>query len=192
MSRDPQGAGATLAELLKSPHVTSPTRQVLEERLEARHEPRALQADEFSRLQAVARRLVPPDPALFVPGEPDLAGAVDHRLASGLGDGWRYDDTPPDLEALKELLDVLPVDFVNQPSEGQDAHLRRLQERLPHAFEDLLAELTEVYYSHPLVQVSLGVAPFADAPGWTRIGLDEREEWEPQVGGAAPSPERHG
>ena len=183
-------ARQTLAELLASLHVTPATRQVLEQRRHQSFVPKALTSQDFRRLQAVAQRLVPPDLSLFAPGEPDLAGAVDDRLASGLGDGWRYDDTPPDLEAMRELLGALPGSFVEQPGDEQDSALRILQGHFPHAFEDLLAELTEVYFSHPLVQVSLGVAPFADAPGWTQIGLDEREEREPPV--AALSGNQHG
>ncbi len=48
-------------------------------------------------------------------------------------------------------------------------------------FEELLAEVTEIYYAHPLAQEEIGYAGMADAPGWTRIGLDEREEREPQA-----------
>lgn len=46
-------------------------------------------------------------------------------------------------------------------------------------FEELLAEATEVYVAHPLAQEAIGYADMADAPGWTRIGLDERETREP-------------
>ena len=61
-------------------------------------------------------------------------------------------------------------------------------------FADWLAEASGLFYGHPLVQESIGYAGFADAgpgspggpadapagaPGWTRIGLDEREDREP-------------
>ncbi|MBW3634848.1 MAG: GMC family oxidoreductase [Armatimonadetes bacterium] len=49
----------------------------------------------------------------------------------------------------------------------------------PRFFEELLAEATEHYYAHPLAQEEIGYAGFADAPGWKRIGLDERENREP-------------
>ena len=45
-------------------------------------------------------------------------------------------------------------------------------------FEEMLSELTATYYAHPLAQQEIGYAGFADLPGWTRIGLDEREARE--------------
>jgi len=46
-------------------------------------------------------------------------------------------------------------------------------------FEELLAEVVETYYAHPLAQEEIGYAGMADAPGWRAIGLDEREERDP-------------
>lgn len=47
-------------------------------------------------------------------------------------------------------------------------------------FEELLTELVECYYSHPLAQDEIGFAGYADAHGWQRIGLDELESFEPR------------
>lgn len=47
--------------------------------------------------------------------------------------------------------------------------------------EELLAELTENYYAHPLAQEEIGYVGMADVPGWQRIGLNEREDREPTV-----------
>jgi gluconate 2-dehydrogenase gamma chain len=169
-----------LTALLASDQVTVPTRKVLNERLNTTFQRRFLSAEEYALLETVAARLVPSDPALF--SEPlDLAGCVDDRLSRGLSDGWRYADTPPDAEAVRHLLAALPRDFLKLSADQQDVCLHTLQRQFPRAFEDLLAELTETYFAHPLVQYSLGIAAFADAPGWTRLGLNEREAREPDL-----------
>ncbi|MBA2502481.1 MAG: GMC family oxidoreductase N-terminal domain-containing protein, partial [Pyrinomonadaceae bacterium] len=49
-------------------------------------------------------------------------------------------------------------------------------------FEELLAEVTEIYYSHPLAQEEIGYVGMADARGWQNINLDNLETWEPRAG----------
>ncbi|MEW6420285.1 MAG: gluconate 2-dehydrogenase subunit 3 family protein [Deinococcota bacterium] len=169
-------AQEVLAALLAGEHVTPATSQVLEKRLSRTFERRFFSETEFTRLQAAAVRLVPHDPVRL-----DLAGAVDDRLANGRTDGWRYADAPPDPQAYRELLAALPEDLMNLDGPAQDDLLRTLQLTHPHPFEDLLAELTEAYYSHPLVQLELGSLSFADAPKWTRIGLGELEAREQEA-----------
>jgi hypothetical protein len=46
-------------------------------------------------------------------------------------------------------------------------------------FEEVLAEVAETYYGHPLAQEEIGYVGMADLPAWTRVGLDERDEREP-------------
>ena len=82
------------------------------------------------------------------------------------------------------------ADFSALEAEHQESVLASVQagdppgevwQTLPAArfFEELLAEATEGYYSHPLAQEEIGYVGMADARGWRRIGLDEREAWEP-------------
>lgn len=167
------GQQEKLAALLASEHVTPATRRVLAERMRATFGRRFFTAEEFTLLQALAVRLVPHDPDRF-----DLAGSVDSRLTAGHTDGWRYAGTPPDGPALHGLLAALPRGFAAFAAEKQDGSIRELEHRFPHVFEDLLAELTETYYSQPEVQAGIGCISFADAPRWTRIGLNEREARE--------------
>ncbi|WP_240731526.1 gluconate 2-dehydrogenase subunit 3 family protein [Hymenobacter radiodurans] len=54
-------------------------------------------------------------------------------------------------------------------------------------FEEMLAELTELYYAHPLAQEEIGYVGMADAPGWTRLGLNELEPREPEAISPPPS-----
>jgi len=186
----------TVRALLETEHVSEATRQALQARLNApAYTPEFLSAEAYELLRAVAACLFPqPDRA-----EPiELAPAVDRRLAEGLSDGWRYDTMPPDREAYR-----LGLGGINQSAEAlyqrpfralgpaeQAAVLQLVQEEkapgeawqtVPAGrfFEELLAELTELYYSNPLAQEEIGFAGQADLPGWTRIGLNEREAREP-------------
>lgn len=165
-----------LSALIEAGHVTEATRRVLQGRLTQRFTRSFFNVADFARLNAVARRLVPHDPDQL-----DLAGAVDDRLARGSTDGWRYADAPPDPDAYRGLLAALPSNFETLDGAAQDEQLRVLQQSHAHPFEDLLAELTGYYYSHPLSQLELGSLSFADAPRWTHIGLGELEAREQQA-----------
>lgn len=183
--------------LLDSEAVTEPTRAALRARLAqpVATAPAFLTETEFATLRVVCARLLPGEGPC---GDIDVAGPIDARLAGGSGDGWRYDTLPPDGEAYRRGLAGIDeaaqaafgVDFADLLPDAQDAVLRDVQRgtaagdawrSLPAArfFEELLAEATEAYFAHPLAQEAIGYAGMADAPGWTRIGLDEREEREP-------------
>lgn len=196
----------TVLDLIQSEAVTQATREVLEGRLNPEPQPwRFFDAREQITLRAVCERLFPqPDRRIPI----DLAACIDARLADGKGDGWRYDAMPPDPEAyqlglrgLDEASQVLAgVDFADLNPQQQDSILCSVHDgtapgatwkTLPARlfFEELLAEATENYYAHPLAQEEIGYAGFADAPGWKKIGLNEREDREPpalQVLVAAP------
>ena len=171
------GERARILAALASPAVTAPTRAALLNRLDARYPRQYFKQAEFERLRAVAVRLVPHDPA-----ELDLSGLVDHRLQLGQTDGWRYADTLPDGPAYRELLAALPAEFETLPAEAQDTALHGLQRAHPHAFEDLLAELTEGFMAHPLTQYRFGYAGFMDAPGWPQVGPNQPEGREVDYG----------
>jgi len=191
----------TVRALLRTDAVTPPTRKALEDRLAALPVavPRFLDAAGFATLQAVCARLLP---GVSI----DVAGPIDARLADGSGDGWRYDALPPDREAYRagmagfnEAAQALfGQGFAGLAPEDQDKVVQAVQDgsppgaawqRLPAArfFEELLAEATEVHFAHPLAQESIGYVGMADAPGWQRIGLNEREDREP-----SPSASRRG
>ena len=193
MTDDPAGA---VRALLTSDHVSEATRAVLLARLAPAppYQPRFLTAESYALLLAVANRLFPqPDREVPI----SLAPAFDQRLAENRSDGWRYDALPPDGEALRRGLTGIDDCAQTQYQRGflaltfdeQDDVLRAVQagqpagatwQTLPAArfFEDLLAELTELYYCHPLAQAEIGYVGFADRPAWTKIGLNEREDRE--------------
>ena len=196
----------TLLALLDTPAVTPATRRVLRARLDgapglvpgAEPPPRWFAATEYAALRAACARLLDIADG-DAPSADWVAAAIDHRLAHGASDGWRYDALPPDGEAYRRLLaalDALAVADHGRPfaaldDAARDALLERVQRGdVPaHArrgldarrcFEELLAECVECFYAHPLALDELGYAGFADVPGWHAIGLDVREPREPR------------
>ena len=194
----PRYPTGNLRALLESDLVTPATREVLVSRLDdgPKSGPRVFDDTAFATLRAVCGRLIPqPDRATPI----DLAGAVDDRLARNEGNGWRYATMPPDTDAYRLGLrgidegaqSMFGATFVELEAQQQDTVLRNVQNGtapgaswalLPATrfFEELLAELVESYYSHPLGQEEIGYVGFADAHGWQAIGLDNLEEHEPR------------
>jgi len=186
----------TVRALLPTDLVTPATHDALQVRLsEETTAPRFFTQPELDLLQAVLARLFA-DPE--APTALTLALCVDARLADGKSDGWRYDALPPDtdtarlgLRGLDETAQALSMSaFMALDAPRQDAVLAAVQKgdppgivwrTLPAArfFEELLAETTEAYYSHPLAQEEIGYVGMADAHGWTRVAMNEREPWEP-------------
>lgn len=182
-----------IRNLLGGRHVSAATRTVLMVRLDAPPVavPRFLTLAEFRTLQAVCARLLPDGRVLD--GRVAVAGPMDARLADGKADGWRYDAMPDDGTAMRAGLSALDgaaqalagLDFADAPPDARDAVLAAVQSGTPPGpawamppgrfFEELLAEATEVFFAHPLAQELIGYSGMADQPGWTRIGLDERE-----------------
>lgn len=191
----------TALSLLATAHVTEPTRQALRKRLneddDNTYSPQFFNAQEFAALRAICARLLRRSAITKRIG---VAAGIDRRLGGGECDGWRYDQMPPDRtayrlglrgldEVARELDDKL---FVDLDGARQDEILRRLQtgevrgatwQQVPPAlfFEELLAEATEKFYSHPLAQDEIGYIGYADAPGWQRIGLNDLETREPRA-----------
>ena len=194
LSKYPEG---TVRALLATDMVTPATRAALEGRLNASvHEPQFFEPQTYALLQAVAARLIPqPDRA-----EPiDIVAGVDQRLLEGKADGWRYDAMPPDREAYRLGLGginqaaeaLFQQSFLHLPEAQQEAVLEAVAagtapgenwQQLPVArfFEEMLAELTENYYSHPLAQEEIGYVGMADVPGWAHIQPGQLEPREPE------------
>lgn len=188
----------TVRELLESDAVTAPTRAALEKRLQpADAAPlKFFNAEQMTILRAAAARLVPQTQGR----EPvDLITEIDHRLAKRTGNGWRFASLPPDEQAYElglrgleqSATELFGVSFVALRGHHQDEILARVQKgnapgdiwrslNAARFFEELLADLAEAYYSHPLAQEEIGYVGMADKPGWTRIGLDQLEDREPR------------
>ncbi len=163
-----------LDRLLSSSQLTGPTRQALQSRLHQRPTaPQYFSVAEFALLEQVGVGLVPHDPQAL-----PLAARIDARLQRGDSDGWRYDRLPPDGQAYRQLLASLPADFQTTDDAGRHAALTQAQHDHPQIFEELLAELTEGFYSDPRNQLNIGYVGFADAQGWTATGLDQLDPHE--------------
>ncbi len=187
----------TVRTLLRTNQVTEATRQALTERLKRLPRNRIFSLKpNLVCYKAVCSRLIPQDghqPPI------DIAGGIDERLTQNKSDGWRYDTMPADGEAYR--LGLAGVDetasllfqslFQTLSEEQQDEVLRQIQQgnapgetwkKLPanRFFEELLAEATTNYYSHPLAQEAIGYVGMADVPGWQRIGLNQLEDREPK------------
>ena len=190
MSTERYPAG-TVRELLATDLVTAPTRAALTARLSPPMpaEPQFFDAAAFAALTALCGGMMTGSDR---PTSRELALMVDQRLTRGEGDGWRYDALPPDGEAYRQGLQALDQraqatyqeSFAALSPERRDAvlnwALRDSENRLVSRFaEELLAELTEYYYSHPCVQETIGYAGMADARGWQAVGPNEKEAWEP-------------
>ena len=187
----------TVRALLQTDLVTDATRQAVLARLSIHPDtPQFFAPDTYRLLEAVVARLIPqPDRAAPI----NLAAPIDARLAAGKSDGWRYDTMPPDREAYRLGLGginqaaetLMQQPFVQLDGAQQDAVLEVLAagrapganwEQVPQDrfWEELLAEVTENYYAHPLAQEEIGYVGLADVPGWHRIGLNELEPREPE------------
>jgi len=194
-----------LQDLLQSDLVTAPTRRVLQERRAFVAPPvRFFTLEEADTLRALAARLFPAEGGAL---PTDFVCAVDTRLADGKGDGWRYDILPPDPDMWRLLLRgfdqtaqaLFEQDFVVCSVQEQDDVLASVHECSPpgevwqtlspkRAWEEMLAELSEIYYSQPEAQAQIGCVSFADGRGWHEIGLNKREAWERDTVAQIPLP----
>ena len=168
--------------------------------LPADWKPTCISVDAFAALERVLSRLFPDDEH-GAPGanELSLAARLERQRATGKGNGWRYAGLPPDAEALRLGLEKLDWSaqhrhrrrFVELTEDRADALLHRVQngeekwEGLDASrwFEEILADATELYVSHPAAMDAMGFAGFADEPeGWApdRVGLNNTESWEPK------------
>ncbi len=195
-----------LVEILQSSRVSAPTRRVLEQRLAgppAGYKPTCITPEAFQILERVLGRLLPDDEN-GAPGanELSLAARLERQRAAGHGNGWRYASLPPDAQALALGLTRLDESaqhrhrrhFLELTEDRADALLHRVQngeekwEGLDASrwFEEILADATELFVSHPAAMDAMGFDGFADEPqGWPAasgggVGINNTESWEPK------------
>ena len=184
----------SLFRLVADGFVSEPTKVALLARLEpvGDQRPKALSESAFGALTVLCSRL---RPRTFRPTGVELAVRIDALLASGRGDGWRYDALPDDREAYEVGLKAIAAEaecaygerLETLNGESVDALIRALQQGTTRTewpfpairfLEDLLAEVTGLAYAQPCAQAAIGYIGYADARGWKRVGPNEREEWE--------------
>jgi len=196
--RDDHYPPGSVSALLNTDSVTPQTRDVLIGRLERKKilSPSFFDKDIFITLQCVCERLLPQ------PGREnkiDLAGSLDEMLNEGKGNGWRYNEMPPDNEAFIKGMQgidetsklMFDAAFIQINVTQQDKVLTSIQKNIAPGktwktipanlfFEELLAQIVEIYYSHPEAKEEIGEVAFSDANGWQKIGLNEMEIREPK------------
>ncbi len=191
---------AGTARVIASPRVSTRTRGVLAVRSlpdDPARAPRALTPEQLDTLRAVARVLVPQPDERTV----DLALRVDEQLAAGLGDGWRPDGLPADVDAYRGALDALRA----EAAQGDD-HLATVldavaegswtptsgpfdAEQLRAWSEDAGVDLAKQWVGHPATMAALDYDGFANGgdgvrkQGFLLLGAGEREAWEPTGAG---------
>ena len=182
--------------ILQTDFVKEPARNLLIDRLNKKPKltPVFFDTESFSVLQCVCMRLIPQDRAKPI----DLAGLLDEQLSESPGNGWRYDALPEDktvfqqgLKGIEQLsrmafaktfcdLDAAEMDQVLLAVQAGSARGNVWDDLPSHLFfEELLASLVELYYSHPVAKEEIGDISFADAKGWKNFGLDQTEQPNP-------------
>lgn len=174
------------------------TRSVILERVQHVPTARFFDEEESTLLEAICARLLPQgdrDQAHRIPIVPH----IDRRLADGDGDGYRYDDMPPDpaayrlgLHAIDESArQAFACSFVAAKLSQQDALLESLHDGKPlvdHAIWHrmpvkrfwmlLLSDCIEAYYSHPFAWDEIGFGGPAYPRAYMRLENGEPETWE--------------
>ncbi|MBA3648703.1 MAG: gluconate 2-dehydrogenase subunit 3 family protein [Chitinophagales bacterium] len=185
--------------LLNTDSVTPQTRDILNGRLQKKEiiNPCFFNKEMFVTLRHICERLIPQPNRLH---KVDLPGFLDEMLFKGEGNGWRYNQMPPDNEAFIKGMQgieetsklMFDAPFILLDITNQDKVLHSIQKDLAPGktwqtipsnlfFEELLAQLVEIYYSHPQAKEEIGEVAMADANGWQKIGLNELEPREPKA-----------
>jgi gluconate 2-dehydrogenase gamma chain len=200
MNKPPTYPSGSVRALLTTEHVSPATRAALTDRLEASRQPYTptfFTKPEFTLLRAVCARLTGPDE---LAATVDVARSIDQRLSSGDGDGWRFADFPDDRLAWRLALMGIDAEaqtrfdhaFDHLSSDEQDtvlravqsggttpAHWRKIEPK--RVFTEMLTEITQTFYAHPLAQEEIGYVGMADLPGWHAIGLNQLDDREPRA-----------
>ncbi|TXM72255.1 alpha/beta hydrolase [Methylobacterium sp. WL12] len=198
---------AAYRDLIASERVNGRLRAALHERAapdDPAYRPQALDAVELAILRAVVARVLPQAAGI------DLAARIDARLAGDAGDGWRFSPLPPDASAYRAALRSLDAAaqaggrrFVALDGAAQDDLLEAIEaktlsggpaggfdpEQLAFWFEDLRSDVVRTWLAHPAALAWIGfsgIGAGGDGPrpvGFTKVGLGEREGWEPVAQG---------
>lgn len=182
-------------DLLNTDLITKKTKQVLVDRINEKEKPLLFfTAYQYNILTIMCDLLMAQN---FDERICNPASTIDKRLAAGKADGWRYDAMPDDriafvdgIEGIDEFaFAMFKKPFIELYIEDQKYLLEKIQkgetigsnwkEIIPELFfEDLLAEVTAIFYSHPVVQQEIGFVGMADANGWNNIGLNGKDTIE--------------
>lgn len=174
------------------------TRRVVESRVREVPPIRFFTPAERRTMEAVCDTVLPQDDrddAHTIPIVPH----IDERLHTGRGDGYRYEDMPPDAEAFR--LGIQGIEAIAQHRHGrsfvdldpldQHAIMKALHDGKPDAGHDiwsrmpahrffllLMKDVVDVYYAHPFAWDEIGFGGPAYPRGYMRLERGEPEPWE--------------
>ena len=206
--------GPDYRALIESSRVSARTRQVLLERVQpaAKH-PNMLTESEMALLQAVVERIVPQHGPIRIDIAARIVDATANGPGDGwrfadlpsdleaLRAGLRAIDTAAGsahcvgfaslpVDQQDSLLAALTNDDPALPKPVQGGHFSPLQLKL--WFGDICAAATQIYVAHPATQERMGFSGIANRgdatgrQGFIRVGLGERDLWEPSAKTDAP------
>ena len=174
------------------------TRKVVLKRVEQVPSIRFFTSDEALLLQAVTDRLLPQDDRDAVHKIPIVA-AIDERLYEKRGNGYRFEDMPPDdeahrlglqaIEAIAQHLYTKP--FCQLDMLAQDTVLKTIHDGNPPAGQEIwqkmavhrfwaliMQDVVQAYYAHPYAWDEIGFGGPAYPRGYMRLEGGKPEPWE--------------
>jgi hypothetical protein len=185
-----------------TPSWNDQTRAAIAKRLHEVPMRRFFTEDEWEILEAVCDRLIPQPDRQSDPDRPNgkvpIAPFIDERLHENTGNGYRYEDMPPQREAWRIGLQAIDEEararwqrgFSELPDNLKDAVLRSVQHgdtltdswqcMPPRRFfkSVLLHEVVGVYYAHPAAWSEIGFGGPASPRGYVRMQANRRDPWE--------------
>ncbi|HEU5200262.1 MAG TPA: gluconate 2-dehydrogenase subunit 3 family protein [Ktedonobacterales bacterium] len=154
--------------------------------------------DEEHLITAIANRILPQDDRDEAHKIP-IVPFIDHRLANGIINGYRYENMPPDEEAYHlglQGIDAIAQEmhgrpFIELEPQAQDHVLITLHEGDPpaggdiwqrvsvnHFWSMLVQDVVKVYYAHPYAWDEIGYGGPAYPRGYMRLEGGRPEPWE--------------
>lgn len=184
-------------QLLDSDFLTAPTKIVLKARLNKTGSARFFDPEAFKLLTVICDLLMnqtSENPRV------NMALFIDDRLHHHQTNGWRYDCMPPDRIMYEKALKAVAASsreeygqkFLELPKHQQLEMLNAIQNGAVDSqiwsaldpqlfFEELLAEATSIFFSHPTVQTRIKYAGMGDAKGWYHLKLNQSENLEKRL-----------
>ncbi len=174
------------------------TRKVVLSRVEQVPPIRFFSPDEEKLMTAIVTRILPQDDRDEAHQIP-IVPVIDHRLASGIINGYRYENMPPDEEAYRlglQGIEAIARAMYNKPflelePLAQDRVLLTLHEKNPpadahiwqqlsisHFWSMLLHDTVKAYYAHPYAWDEIGYGGPAYPRGYMRLEKGRPEPWE--------------
>jgi hypothetical protein len=176
--------------LREAGHWDEVTRRVVLDRVERVPPVRFFEAAEAETLKAFCDVVTAQDAEPRIP----VLSYVDEKLATGVGDGWRYEDLPDDGEVWRRVAKGLDDEtgagtFAAAPLGAQVVIVERFARgevsweglNVGHAWKVVLRYVVQAFYSHPWAWNEIGFGGPAYPRGYGAFGSPhqgERESWE--------------